>query len=118
MDSLDKKFYSTSEVSALTGVPESTLRYWETEFSELRPSRSPKGRRRYTPANIETVRMLQYLLKDRGLKIEAARTELRRNRRGVDLRHDCVKRLREVRATLVKLITATRDNASQKPSQE
>lgn len=105
-DSFEKRFYSISEVAELTELPQSTLRFWESEFSELRPHRTPKGQRQYTAKDIETVLMLRFLLKDRGLKIDAAKAELRNNRRGVDKTHEVINRLRGIRATLMKLLDA------------
>ncbi|MDE6310438.1 MAG: MerR family transcriptional regulator [Muribaculaceae bacterium] len=104
MDSLDKHFYTISEVSELTELPPSTLRFWETQFSELKPNRTHKGQRRYTPKDIETIRMLRFLLHERGLKLEAARDELKRNRRGIDKTADIVRRLEEARSQLQKLL--------------
>ncbi len=104
MDSLDKHFYTIREVSELTELPASTLRFWETQFSELRPNRTNKGQRRYTPKDIETIRMLRFLLHERGLKLEAAREELKRNRRGVDKTAEVVHRLEDVRTQLQKIL--------------
>lgn len=104
MDSLDKKYYSIADVSQLTGLPHSTLRFWESEFPDLIKPRRNAGRTRfYTPRDIEGVRMLQYLLKERGLKLEAARAELARNRSGVSRRFEAVERLRSVRERLLQL---------------
>ena len=104
MDTLDKHFYTISEVSELTELPASTLRFWETQFSELRPNRTKKGQRRYTPKDIETIRMLRFLLHERGLKLEAARDELKRNREGVDMTADVVRRLEDARSQLQKIL--------------
>lgn len=104
MDSLDKKYYSIAEVSDLTGLPHSTLRFWESEFPDVVKPRRNAGRTRfYTPRDIEGIRMLQYLLKERGLKLDAARAELARNRSGVSRRFEAVERLRAIRSTLVEL---------------
>mgnify|MGYP001066419332 CR=1 FL=1 len=106
LESLDKLYYSISEVSEMTELPVSTLRFWEKEFSELSPKRTQKGRRLYSTKDIETIRMLRFLLKDRGLKLDAAKAELRNNRKGVDKTHDVVRRLQGVRATLLRLLEA------------
>ena len=50
--------------------------------------------------------MLRFLLKDRGLKIDGAKAELRNNRRGVDKTHEVINRLRGIRTTLTKLLEA------------
>lgn len=103
-DLLTKKFYKIREVSELTGVPMTTLRYWERRFSIIQPKRNDKGTRYYTPRDIETVRMVQYLVHDRGLHIEAARDAIRSNPEGIDRRHRAIRRLEDIRATLISMI--------------
>lgn len=68
-----KLYYSIKEVSALVGVSESTLRFWETQFGQLRPKTTRAGVRQYTKADIELVRTIHSLVHKRGLKIAAAR---------------------------------------------
>lgn len=105
-DSLSKKYYTIKAVADIVGVPQSTLRYWETEFSELKPMRSGKNRRFYTPADIETVKIIHFLVKTRGLKIEAAKAEMASNRTNVSKRLEVIKRLTEVRDELQGLLKA------------
>lgn len=108
-DSLEKKYYRIGDVSELLQLPQSTLRFWESKFSFIRPFRDSKGNRYYTPRDIELLRMIRYLLKERGLKIEAAQTELNRNRAGVERRFAVVERLKGVRNELEKMIRALDD---------
>ena len=75
----DRLFYRIGEVSRLTAVPPYVLRYWESEFTGLRPKKGRGGQRLYTPANIETVRRIKQMLYVDGLKIRAARKRLRRS---------------------------------------
>lgn len=106
MDTLDKKYYKIAEVAEMIGVPASTLRFWEKEFPQVKPVRNAGGLRFYTPANVETLRMIYFLVREKGLRIEAARQALADNRSGV-LRHaDAVRRLREVRSRLTGLLDA------------
>ncbi|MBJ2185043.1 MAG: MerR family transcriptional regulator [Muribaculaceae bacterium] len=104
METLDKKYYRIAEVAELVGVPASTLRFWEAQFSDIIKPRRNAGRTRfYRPADIEALRMVHYLLKERGLKLDAARAELARNREGVSRRFEVVERLRSVRSRLLLL---------------
>ena len=105
-DSLDKKFYKIREVSELLDIPVPTLRFWESRFGELRPRRNSGGTRFYTPGDIETIRLIRFLVHERGLKIDAARELLHRNRRGVEKRHEVVRRLQKVRCRLTDLLRA------------
>lgn len=71
-------FYRIGEVSRQTAVPSYVLRYWETEFSTLRPRKGQGRQRLYTPADIETIRRIKQMLYEDGLKIRAARRHLNR----------------------------------------
>ena len=51
MNTLDKKYYKIRDVAEMIGVPCSTLRFWEKEFSDLRPKRNDGGTRFYTPVS-------------------------------------------------------------------
>lgn len=73
MEEFDKKYYKIKDVSELLGVSASTLRYWEQEFPECRPRRSATNIRYYKPQDIETLKIIHYLVKIKGLKIDAVR---------------------------------------------
>ncbi len=103
-DSLNKKYYKIREVSDIVGVPCSALRFWESQFPQLSPQRNSHGTRFYTPADVETVRIIHYLIKEKGLKIDAAKEEMRVNRDGISRRFEVVDRLRYVRSQLTELI--------------
>ncbi|MBD5186117.1 MAG: MerR family transcriptional regulator [Bacteroides sp.] len=105
-DSLEKKYYKIREVSALLDLPAPTLRFWENEFPDLKPQRNEGGTRFYTPADIETLRIIKYLVKDKGLKLAAAREMLHTNREGLSRRSSAIDRLRTIRATLQGLLDA------------
>ena len=103
MQELDKKYYKIGDVAQILGIPESTLRYWETQFTIVKPRRNAKNIRFYTPNDIETIRKIHYLVKEKGLKLDAAQAQLRANRDGVDKRFEVVDRLKDVKAQLQQL---------------
>lgn len=105
-DDLDKKYYKIREVAEILGVPASTLRFWESRFTIIKPRRNSKGIRLYTPSDIEHLRMVTYLVKDRGLHLEAAEEQIRNNRSGVSKKAEAVERLRNVRAELQRMLDA------------
>lgn len=102
-EQLDKKYYKIKDVSELIGVPQSTVRYWETEFPALSPRRSASNRRYYTPDDIELLRIIYFLVKVRGLKIDAAKEQLRVNRKNISRRMEVIERLENVRGQLEEL---------------
>ncbi len=102
-EQLGKRYYKISEVAALLGIPGSTLRFWESKFTVVHPKRNAGGQRMYTPNDIEKIRMIYYLVKEKGLKLDAAQEQLRTNTSGVSRRFEAIQRLRQIRARLVSL---------------
>ncbi|MDA8165191.1 MAG: MerR family transcriptional regulator [Desulfobacteraceae bacterium] len=78
----DKLYYKIGEVSELTGVEPHVLRYWESEFKELRPHRAGSKQRLYRRADVETALAIKRLLYEEGFTIAGARKLL--GRRGKD----------------------------------
>jgi DNA-binding transcriptional MerR regulator len=107
MDNFQKKYYKIREVAEIIGLPPSTLRFWESKFTVINPKRNDKGTRFYTPADIEKLRMVAYLVKEKGLKLDAAQEQIRSNQSGVSRRSDAIHRLHDIRNTLQKLLDAT-----------
>lgn len=103
-NSLSKKYYNIGEVAQLLSLPQSTLRFWEKEFPQIKPKRTPHGRRAYTAADIESVRMISYLLRDRGMHIDAARQELKRNRDGIARHSEAIEELKSIKSKLIELL--------------
>lgn len=74
-----KLYYSIKEVAEMFDVSESLLRYWETEFPNLRPKTGANKVRQYSEADIKQVKAIHNLVKVRGFKIAAARKVLTKN---------------------------------------
>ncbi len=105
-DSLNKKFYRIGDVAELLQLPASTLRFWENAIPELKPRRTIGGARMYSPADVERLQIIRYLIKDKGLKLEAAREHYRSNRQAVERTHKVVERLRNMRRKLAEMAAA------------
>lgn len=75
-DGIKKLYYSIGEVSELTDLEQHVLRYWESEFEQLRPRKNRAGRRIYTEDDIAVVRRIHHLLKEEKYTIEGARQVL------------------------------------------
>lgn len=106
MKDLDKKYYRISEVAEILGIPASTLRFWEGQFTVIKPKRTDGGTRLYTPADIEKIRMVRYLVKEKGMKLEAAQQKLKRNSDGISRHHEALTRLKNVRDKLAAALQA------------
>jgi len=73
---IKKLYYSISEVCKLTNLKSYVLRYWETEFRELKPPKNRAGNRTYRKKDIDTINKIKELLYDKKFTIEGARNQL------------------------------------------
>ena len=72
----DKLYFRIGEVSRLCGLPTYVLRFWETEFPQLKPSKGSTGQRMYRRSDVENVLRVKKLLYDQGFTIAGARQQL------------------------------------------
>ncbi len=80
-DSIAKKaYYSIGEVCDLTGLKSHVLRYWETQFDVLSPTKNSAGNRVYRPKEIELILLVKHLLYEEKYTIEGARRRLQEMR--------------------------------------
>ena len=93
-------YYTIGDVAEYFGVNESTLRYWEDEFDIITPRRSSRGVRFYNQEDIDNVRLVYYLLKEKGLTLAGAKKQLRENRSGAIRSNEIISRLKSVREEL------------------
>lgn len=108
MQRLEKNYYRIREVAEILGIPVTTLRFWEKQFTIIKPRRTTSGQRLYTPADIDKVAMICYLVRDKGMRLDAAEEQLRSNPNGVERGSRALMRLRVVRAELAEMIKAIR----------
>tara|TARA_B100000315_G_C14201200_1_gene417747 strand:- start:121 stop:498 length:378 start_codon:yes stop_codon:yes gene_type:complete len=73
---IKKLYYSISQVSTITGLKQYVLRYWETEFSQLKPSKNGAGNRTYRSHDIDVIMGIKSLLYDRKYTIKGAKQHL------------------------------------------
>jgi DNA-binding transcriptional MerR regulator len=71
--SIKKLYYSISEVSKITEIEQYVLRYWETEFEELKPQKNRAGNRIYTNKDIQIILHIKSLLREKKYTIEGAK---------------------------------------------
>jgi len=93
---MKKMFYVIKEVSDLLDESESTLRFWEGEFKELRPRRDSGGKRLYSEDDIKLLKKIKYLLRERKISIEGAKEHLHGKNEELDL----IGKLEEVKRIL------------------
>jgi DNA-binding transcriptional MerR regulator len=103
LHSLTKLYYSIGEVAELFGIAPSQIRYWESEFVQLKPAKNNRGERKYTKKEIEIISDIHELLKNKGFTIEGARKELVRKKEDHKESDTLIKRLKKLREQLVKM---------------
>ncbi len=77
----DKLYFKIGEVSEIAGVQPSVLRFWETEFKQIKPKRTPSGQRLYRRNDIDTILKIKELLYDKKFTIQGAKRHLRTNKK-------------------------------------
>ncbi|MBN2660996.1 MAG: MerR family transcriptional regulator [Tannerellaceae bacterium] len=103
----DVKIYSSiSEVAQIFGVNESTLRFWEKEFDIISPRKTEKGTRFYKKEDIDAVRLVYHLVKERGLTLAGAKQKLKDNKETVIQQEEIVTRLKQIKEELLDLKAA------------
>ncbi len=100
---IEKSYYSIGEVAELLGVSQSLIRFWETEFEQLQPKKNRKGNRMYTPANIEQLRTIYHLVKERGYTLKGAREMLKSKAPVVDKQLAVRESLLKIKSFLTEL---------------
>ena len=104
MEENEKIYYSLRETVAETGVPASTLRYWEKEFEELNPRKDGHGNRYYTREDQEVIKRIKYIRDELKItRIEAIRKELRLNEKHSDQRQAALDILLRVKNELCEI---------------
>lgn len=100
----EKIYFSLRETEIETGVPASTLRYWEKEFDELSPRKDGHGNRYYTREDQETIKRIKYIRDELHItRIEAIRRELRTNTKHSDERQSALDILQRVKEELCEI---------------
>jgi len=101
--STEKLFYKISEVAEIFDINISAVRFWEKEFDILKPKKNKKGNRLFTPKDIENIKIIHYLLKERGFTVEGAKKKLKENKLDTIDNVQIISHLKEIRKFLSKL---------------
>lgn len=103
---VEKLYYSIGEAAEMFEVPVSTIRYWENEFSILRPMKNKKGNRLFTPEDIQNLRLIHHLLKVEGMTLPGAKKKLISNKGELERKIEINNSLSRIKELLIDL----RDN--------
>ncbi len=105
---LTKLYYSIGEVAEMFEVSNSLIRYWETEFKVLKPSKNKKGDRRFMVKDIRTLERIYTLVKERGFTLEGAKKELKKKPK-TNQSEEVVERLKKTKQKLESILKDLND---------
>lgn len=97
-----KQYYPISEVANMFNVNISLLRFWEKEFSILKPRKNKKGDRLFRPEDIRNLKLIYFLLKEKKYTIKGAKEYLKKGKKAED-KFDTVEVLKNIKAMLLEL---------------
>jgi len=100
---IEKKYYSIGEVAEQLDVATSLIRFWESEFDIIKPKKNRKGNRQFTREDIENVKLIYHLVKERGYTLQGAKDLLKNNTSSVKDKMALIDSLKGVRSFLVEL---------------
>ena len=82
---IEKIYYTIGEVAELFEVNQSLIRFWEKEFDILKPQKNKKGNRLFTKNDLDNLRLIYHLVKERGYTLQGAKEKLHADRWKVSL---------------------------------
>ena len=85
---IKKLYYSISEVSSITGLKQYVLRYWETEFPQLKPDKNTAGNRVYRSIDVDKILEIKTLLYERKFTIKGAKQYLKDNQKNIIIKKE------------------------------
>lgn len=100
---IQKLYYSIGEVAKMFNVNSSLIRFWDNEFDILKPKKNAKGNRMFTQKDVDNLKIIFHLVKERGFTLEGAKKKLRENKEDSIPTQEIVARLKEIRGFLVEL---------------
>lgn len=100
---IKKIYYSIGEVAAMFDVNNSLIRFWEKEFSIIKPKKNKKGNRYFTEKDINNFKIIFNLVKERGYTLDGAKKKLRENKEDTIKNIEIINQLKDIRVQLVAI---------------
>ena len=100
---IEKVFYSISEVADMLAVNPSLIRFWEKEFSVIKLQKNKKGNRLFTAEDIQQLKVIYHLVKEKGMTLKGAQALLQKNREGTTRTVEVLRRLMSIKEQLTEI---------------
>ncbi|KAB1156616.1 MerR family transcriptional regulator [Flavobacterium luteum] len=99
----DKRYYSIGEVAKAFDVNASLIRFWDKEFDILKPKKNAKGNRMFTPEDVNNLKLIFHLVKERGFTLEGAKTHLKEGQKKTLDKFEIISKLETIRTQLTNI---------------
>tara|TARA_B100001758_G_C18107142_1_gene451631 strand:- start:161 stop:496 length:336 start_codon:yes stop_codon:yes gene_type:complete len=99
----EKIYYSIGEVSRLLSISTSKIRFWEKEFETINPKKNKKGNRIFTKKDLEKLKLIQHLLKEKKYTIDGAKKKIRKNPTKTETHQKVIESLKKIKADLIEI---------------
>ena len=100
---IEKKYFTIGEVADELGVATSLIRFWEGEFDIIKPKKNRKGNRQFTKDDIRNVKLIYYLVKEKGFTLQGARDFIKNDVEAASNKVELIESLKRVRNFLETL---------------
>lgn len=110
-------YYSMGDVCEMFDLPASTIRFWEKRFKILTPKKNAKGNRLFTPQDIENLKLIHNLVKERGMTIDGADQQLQNQKSLLKKNISAIELLQQVRSALIDIRNEIDANANKSENQ-
>lgn len=99
----DKRYYGIGELAKAFNVNASLLRFWEKEFDIIKPRKNAKGNRMFSPQDVENLRLIYHLVKERGFTLDGAKEYLKNKPKETVDNFELIKKLEGIRNALLNI---------------
>ena len=99
----DKRYYSIGEIAKAFDVNTSLIRFWDNEFDILKPKKNAKGNRMFTPEDVNNLKLIYHLVKERGFTLEGARTHLKEGQKKTLDKFEIISKLETIKTQLMNI---------------
>lgn len=100
---IEKKYYTIGEVADELGVATSLIRFWEGEFSNIKPKKNRKGNRQFTKDDLQNVKLIYHLVKEKGYTLQGARDFIANGSDVASDKMEMIDSLKRIRAFLTEV---------------
>lgn len=100
---IEKKYFSIGEVAEMLDVATSLIRFWESEFDIIKPKKNRKGNRQFTREDIDNVKLIYHLVKEKGYTLQGAKDLLKDGNDSLKEKVEIIDSLKKVKKFLIEI---------------